>query len=104
MTINDDCILTIKGISKTFPGVVALENVDFSLRRGEIHALVGENGAGKSTLIKVLTGVEHPDAGSIEFDGKNVDVRSPQHSQEIGISTVYQEINLCTNISIAENI
>jgi len=104
MTINDDCILTIKGISKTFPGVVALENVDFSLRRGEIHALVGENGAGKSTLIKIMTGVEHPDSGTIELDGKPVLVRSPQHSQEIGISTVYQEVNLCTNISVAENI
>jgi len=104
MSNNDDCILTIKGISKTFPGVVALENVDFSLKRGEIHALVGENGAGKSTLIKIMTGVEHPDSGIIELDGKPVQVRSPQHSQEIGISTVYQEVNLCTNISVAENI
>ena len=97
-------ILTMKGISNTFPGVNALENVDFSLNRGEIYALVGENGAGKSTLIKILTGVEHPDSGSIEIDGKLVQVRSPQHSQEIGISTVYQDINLCTNISVAENI
>ena len=104
MTNADDFILTMKSISKTFPGVNALENVDFSLKRGEIHALVGENGAGKSTLIKVLTGVEHPDSGSIEFDGEFIQVRSPQHSQEIGISTVYQEINLCTNISVAENI
>jgi galactofuranose transport system ATP-binding protein len=104
MTDIDNCILTIKGISKTFPGVVALENVNFSLMRGEIHALVGENGAGKSTLIKIMTGVEHPDSGTIELDGKLVQVRSPQHSQEIGISTVYQEVNLCTNISVAENI
>ncbi|MFT3890917.1 MAG: sugar ABC transporter ATP-binding protein [Anaerolineales bacterium] len=104
MTNADDFILTMKNISKTFPGVNALENVDFSLKRGEIHALVGENGAGKSTLIKIMTGVEHPDTGSIELDGKPVQVRSPQHSQEMGISTVYQEINLCTNISIAENI
>jgi len=104
MTDTDDFILTVKDISKTFPGVIALENVDFSLKRGEIHALVGENGAGKSTLIKVLTGVETPDSGSIELDGNLVQVRSPQHSQEIGISTVYQEVNLCTNISIAENI
>ena len=92
------------GIAKFFPGVVALEDVDFSLRKGEIHALMGENGAGKSTLIKILTGVEHPDKGSIELEGKPVQVRSPQHSQELGISTVYQEINLCTNISVAENI
>ena len=104
MTNVNDFILTMNGISKTFPGVNALENVDFALKRGEIHALIGENGAGKSTLIKVLTGVEHPDTGSIELDGKIVQVRSPQHSQELGISTVYQEINLCTNISVAENI
>src|SRR6266536_5829352 len=97
-------IVKMQGIAKSFPGVVALEDVDFSLRKGEIHALIGENGAGKSTLIKVLTGVEHPDAGSIELDGKFIQVRSPQHSQELGISTVYQEINLCTNISVAENI
>ncbi len=97
-------VISMKGITKTFPGVVALENVDFSLRTGEIHALMGENGAGKSTLIKALTGVEHPDQGTIELEGKLVQVRSPQHSQELGISTVYQEINLCTNISVAENI
>jgi simple sugar transport system ATP-binding protein len=94
----------MKNISKTFPGVNALENVDFSLKPGEIHALIGENGAGKSTLIKVLTGVELPDAGSIEYDGKVVEVKSPQQAQNIGISTVYQEVNLCTNISVAENI
>ena len=104
MTDTNDFILTMSGISKTFPGVTALENVDFTLKRGEIHALIGENGAGKSTLIKVLTGVEHPDKGTVELDGKVVQVRSPQHSQEIGISTVYQEVNLCTNISVAENI
>jgi monosaccharide-transporting ATPase len=104
MTNTNDTLLSMNGITKTFPGVIALENVDFSLKRGEIHALVGENGAGKSTLIKILTGVEHPDSGTIEYDGKQVQVRSPQYSQEIGISTVYQEVNLCTNISVAENI
>ena len=104
MTTTDDFILSMKDISKSFPGVDALEGVNFSLKRGEIHGLVGENGAGKSTLIKVLTGVEHPDIGTIELDGKLIQVRSPQHSQEIGISTVYQEVNLCTNISVAENI
>jgi galactofuranose transport system ATP-binding protein len=97
-------IVKMQGIAKSFPGVVALEDVDFVLRKGEIHALMGENGAGKSTLIKVLTGVEQPDKGTIELDGKLVQARSPQHSQELGISTVYQEINLCTNISVAENI
>ena len=104
MTNINDFILTMKNISKTFPGVNALENVDFDLQKGEIHALIGENGAGKSTLIKVLTGVEHVDHGSIEIDGKKMDIKSPQHAQEIGISTVYQEINLCTNITVAENI
>ena len=104
MTNENNFVLSMKAISKIFPGVIALENVDFDLKRGEIHALMGENGAGKSTLIKVLTGVEHLDKGSIEFNGKPVQVRSPQHSQEIGISTVYQEVNLCTNISVAENI
>jgi monosaccharide-transporting ATPase len=97
-------ILTMKGICKAFPGVQALEDVDFSLRRGEIHALVGENGAGKSTLIKVLTGVERQDSGSITLDGKEIQARSPQHAQELGISTVYQEINLCPNLTVAENI
>ncbi len=97
-------VVVMTAISKSFPGVIALENVDFVLRKGEIHALMGENGAGKSTLIKVLTGVEQPDKGTIELNGKLIQVRSPQHSQELGISTVYQEINLCTNISVAENI
>ncbi len=104
MPDTNDFLLTMTGISKTFPGVNALENVDFALRRGEIHALVGENGAGKSTLIKVLTGAEHAEAGAIVLDGQAVHVRSPQQSQQLGISTVYQEINLCTNISVAENI
>ncbi len=97
-------VVKMSGITKHFPGVLALEDVDFSLRKGEIHALVGENGAGKSTLIKTLTGVEQPDKGAIALDGKVVHVRSPQHSQDLGISTVYQEVNLCTNISVAENI
>ncbi len=104
MSPSDQVILTMTGISKSFPGVRALENVDFELRRGEIHALMGENGAGKSTLIKVLTGVEHPDAGVITLDGQVVQVRSPQHAQDLGISTVYQEINLCPNLTVAENI
>jgi simple sugar transport system ATP-binding protein len=94
----------MRGIDKAFPGVQALAGVDFELRQGEIHALVGENGAGKSTLIRVLTGVERPDAGSITFGGKELQVRSPQHAQSVGISTVYQEVNLCPNLSVAENI
>jgi galactofuranose transport system ATP-binding protein len=97
-------VLVMKGIHKSFPGVHALENVDFNLKPGEIHALIGENGAGKSTLIKVFTGVERPDKGTITLDGKEVLIRSPHHAQEMGISTVYQEINLCPNLSVAENI
>ncbi len=104
MVESNSTLLTMEGISKAFPGVQALEDVDFALRAGEVHALVGENGAGKSTLIKVLTGVEHPDAGTIKLDGKPVQVRSPQHAQSLGISTVYQEINLCPNLTVAENI
>jgi galactofuranose transport system ATP-binding protein len=97
-------IVSMKGIYKYYPGVQALDNVDFSLRRGEVHALVGENGAGKSTLIKVLTGVDQPDAGTIMLDQQKATIRSPQHAQALGISTVYQEVNLCSNLSVAENI
>ncbi len=94
----------MRGIGKTFPGVRALHHVDFTLRKGEIHALMGENGAGKSTLIKVLTGVHIKDAGHIHLDGKGeVNIRSPQEAQALGISTVYQEITLCPNLTVAEN-
>lgn len=99
-------LLKMRHITKSFPGVKALSDVDFTLRYGEIHALMGENGAGKSTLIKVLTGVEDMDKGEIYMDGIDhpVTCRSPQEAQSIGISTVYQEINLCPNLSVAENI
>ncbi len=99
-----DEIVIMKGISKSFPGVQALEDVDFTLRKGEVHALIGENGAGKSTLIKILTGVEQPNTGTITVNQKTTAIRSPQHAQELGISTVYQEVNLCPNLSVAENI
>jgi monosaccharide-transporting ATPase len=97
-------IVIMKGIDKYYPGVQALANVDFTLRRGEVHALVGENGAGKSTLIKVLTGVDQPDAGTVMLNQQKTTIRSPQHAQALGISTVYQEVNLCSNLSVAENI
>jgi monosaccharide-transporting ATPase len=97
-------IVTMTGISKYFPGVQALEDVSFSLKRGEIHALVGENGAGKSTLIKILTGVEQPDLGTITVNQETVSIKSPQHAQTLGISTVYQEVNLCPNLTVSENI
>jgi monosaccharide-transporting ATPase len=97
-------IVIMKGIYKSFVGVQALDDVDFTLNCGEIHALVGENGAGKSTLIKVLTGVEQPDAGTVMINQQEMHIRSPQHAQELGISTVYQETNLCPDLSVAENI
>ncbi len=104
MSDSDQIVVEMRGIDKAFPGVQALSKVDFVLRRGEIHALVGENGAGKSTLIKVLTGVERQDAGTIALEGKEVLIRTPLHAQKLGISTVYQEINLCPNLTVAENI
>ncbi len=99
-------ILTMRHIDKNFPGVVALSDVDFTLRKGEIHALMGENGAGKSTLIKVLTGVEEFESGEIKMDEREHPIinRSPQDAQANGISTVYQEVNLCPNLSVAENL
>ena len=100
----DHNLLEMKGIEIQFPGVKALDNVDFSLKAGEVHALLGENGAGKSTLIKCLTGVHHMDAGTILFDGKEIRPTSPQDAFSMGISTVYQEINLCPNLTVAENI
>ena len=98
-------VLEMRNINKSFPGVKALQGVDFTLREGEIHALMGENGAGKSTLIKVLTGVYTKDEGEIYIKGqdKAVSIRSPQDAQNLGISTVYQEITLCPNLSVAEN-
>ena len=104
MPVEEKQVLTMRGINKSFPGVKALQNVDFTLNKGEIHALMGENGAGKSTLIKVLTGVYSKDAGIICLAGKGeVQIHSPQDAQRLGISTVYQEITLCPNLTVAEN-
>lgn len=96
-------ILEMSGICKTFPGVKALDHVDFRLRAGEVNCLMGENGAGKSTLIKVLTGVEKLDKGRIVLEGEEIRPKTPLEAQTVGISTVYQEVNLCPNISVAEN-
>lgn len=101
--VESSSILKMFGICKNFPGVKALKNVDFTLRSGEIHCLMGENGAGKSTLIKVLTGVEKLDQGKILLNGKEILPRTPLEAQAAGISTVYQEVNLCPNLSVAEN-
>lgn len=103
--MQEGAVLEMRGICKYFPGVRALQDVDFTLREGEIHALMGENGAGKSTLIKVLTGVYTKDGGEVHIkglDGAAV-IRSPQDAQNAGISTVYQEITLCPNLTVAEN-
>ena len=108
--MSENIVLKMSNISKTFPGVKALSNVDFTLREGEIHALMGENGAGKSTLIKVLTGVHDFQTGEI-YMVKNAGGKpelivnhSPQEAQQNGISTVYQEVNLCPNLTVAENL
>jgi len=97
-------LLSMRGIGKRFPGVVALDRVDFTVRAGEIHALLGENGAGKSTLIKVLTGVYQPDAGEITLSGQRLQSDSPKAAEQAGVSTVYQEVNLIPALSVAENL
>jgi galactofuranose transport system ATP-binding protein len=97
-------ILEMKRINKHFPGVKALSDVDFRLFKGEVHAIMGQNGAGKSTLVKVLTGVYKQDSGEMLLEGKPIRPDSPLAAQKLGISTVYQEINLCPNLSVAENI
>ena len=103
--MQQGAVLEMRGICKYFPGVRALQDVDFTLREGEIHALMGENGAGKSTLIKVLTGVYPKDGGEVHIKGIEgaAVIRSPQDAQNAGISTVYQEITLCPNLTVAEN-
>ena len=100
----EDVILTMKGIDKTFPGVHALNHVDFDVRRGEVHALMGENGAGKSTLMKVLTGICAKDSGEIVFEGRTVEFRSPGEAQEAGIVIVHQELNMIGHLTVAQNI
>lgn len=104
MSDEKKTVLSMRNINKSFPGVKALSDAQLTLREGEIHALMGENGAGKSTLIKVLTGVEEFETGEIIMDGKNIVNGSPQEAGMNGISTVYQEVNLCPNLTVAENI
>ncbi len=101
---NQDELLRIEGIRKTFPGVVALDGVDFDLRRGEVHVLLGENGAGKSTLIKMLSGAYRPDGGRVLAGGEEVRIHDAQDSARLGIATIYQEFNLVPDLTVAENI
>jgi simple sugar transport system ATP-binding protein len=103
-TRTSEPVLRLSGIAKRFTGVQALKGVELALRAGEVHALMGQNGAGKSTLIKVLTGVHRPDGGEITLDGRAVRPGSPREAQALGIATVYQEVNLCPNLSVAENV
>lgn len=102
--MKDETILEMKRIEMNFPGVRALNEASLTLRKGEVHALMGENGAGKSTMVKCLTGVYHKDSGEILYDGRILEPTTPQAAVEMGISTVYQEINLCPNLTVAENI
>ena len=97
-------ILRMDRISKRYPGVLALTEVDFSVKKGEVHALVGENGAGKSTLMKILAGAIPCDQGNIIFNDDQVDIKTPLHAQELGISIIYQEFNLVPHLSATENI
>src|SRR3954453_11505017 len=97
-------LLVMEGITKTFPGVLALQGASLRVGRGEVHALVGQNGAGKSTLIKILTGAYRRDSGTVLFDGRPVDFHSPYQAQSNGVSTIYQEVNLVPYRSVSENI
>jgi ribose transport system ATP-binding protein len=99
-----ETVVEMRQITKVFPGVVALDHVDFECRAGEVHAVVGENGAGKSTLMKILSGVYEPDTGEIYFGGKLVRITSPYAAQQLGISIIYQELNLLPDLSVAENV
>jgi len=102
--LTEEIVLNVKNIEKSFTGTKALKGVEFSLRKGEIHALVGENGAGKTTLMNVISGVFKPDAGEIYINGKKVEINSPYEAQKYNISFVHQEIALCDTVTVAENI
>ena len=97
-------VLTMRGIGKHFGAVKALTDVDFWVNEGEVVALVGDNGAGKSTLVKILAGVHPPDAGTIEFDGEEVEIASPADSQDLGIETIFQDLALCDNLDVVANL
>ncbi|NLT97354.1 MAG: sugar ABC transporter ATP-binding protein, partial [Christensenellaceae bacterium] len=102
--MEPQAVLEVRGIEKSFGATKALRGVNFSLRRGEIHALVGENGAGKSTLMNIIAGVFQADAGEILIDGRQVQIKNPHEAQKLGIGFVHQEIALCPHVTVAENI
>ncbi len=102
--LSNEVILTMEGIDKSFPGVHALDHVNLEVRKGEVHALMGENGAGKSTLMKVLTGIYTKDSGTITYEGKEVEFHGPKEAQEAGIVIVHQELNMMNHLTVAQNI
>ena len=102
--IAENVILTAENITKVFPGTIALEDVSFSVRKGKVNVLIGENGAGKSTLMKILAGVERPTRGKILLDGREIHLHSPLDANRFGIGIIYQELNLCANLSVVDNI
>ena len=102
--LDAEIVLRADQVTKVFPGTVALDHVDFFVRRGKVNALVGENGAGKSTLMKILAGVEQPTSGHLFMNGEQIHLRSPLEAEKRGIGIIYQEMNLCPNLSVAENI
>ena len=99
-----EVILTMKDIDKSFPGVHALDHVNFEVKRGEVHALMGENGAGKSTLMKVLTGIYKKDSGTITYEGKETEFHSTREAQDAGVVIVHQELNMVGDLTVAQNI
>lgn len=102
--VKEELALSMKGITKTFPGVVALDGVDLELRKGEVLCILGENGAGKSTLLKILAGAYKKDAGTIKIDGSEVDFKNPHEAIESGIAVIYQELDDIKDLTVAENI
>jgi len=104
MAETSENFIELKGISKAFPGVLANDNVDLKIKRGEIHALLGENGAGKSTLVKMMYGILKPDAGDILFNGERVNIKNPAHARELGVAMVFQHFSLFDSLTVVENI
>lgn len=102
--IMNEVIMELKNITKYFPGVVALDNMSFTVRKGMVHGLIGENGAGKSTLIKVFTGVNQPDKGEIYIDGKQVHLSNPMVAKAAGVGCVYQELNIVQELNVTDNL
>lgn len=100
----DDVVLSANHITKVYPGTVALDDVSFEVHKGKVSVLIGENGAGKSTLMKILAGVEHPTSGTVSLDGQKITLKSPMDARRLGIGIIYQELNLCLNLSVIDNI